>query len=402
MNLNPAENGNLLEVPVAGLKPGMYVAALDRPWLETPFAVQGFFVLDREDAEFVAEHCAYVYVDPRRRTRSRGETPRPRRQRTYRNRSSLKNELKTAEVDLTSASESMAKVFAHLRTGGHLDIQVVQSAISPLIESVLRNSEAIAALIRMKKKGEYLYGHSLAVSVWAAILGRHLGFERKRLERLALGAALLDVGMASVDDALANSPDELDAPGRAEIHKHVPLGVDLLKASKDIHPEILQMVATHHERFNGSGYPDGLSGKDIPMFGRIAGLVDSYDAMITPRPYAVCRSSFEAMQELADSKDELFQSALVEQFVQAVGLFPTGSVVQLNNAEIGVIVQQNAARRLRPKVVMVLDADGKRHDTLTVVDLANYASGSGERSDLWITRELEPGSHGIHPDEFFL
>lgn len=402
MNLTPPEAGNLLEVPVSGLRPGMYVAALDRPWLETPFAVQGFFVKDRTDVDFVAEHCAHVYVDPRRRTSARDQERPLRRRRTYRDTSSLKSELKTAKVDLTSASESMARVFAQLRTGGHLDIQIVRSAISPLIESVLRNSEAIGALIRMKKQGEYLYNHSLAVSVWAAILGRHLGLERKRLEELALGAALLDVGMASIDEALAKSGDALDEQGRAEVVKHVPLGVDLLKMSKGLSSETLEMIATHHERHNGSGYPNGLVGSEIPMFGRIAGLVDSYDAMITPRPYAVCRSSFEAMQELSDSKDELFQGALVEQFVQAVGLFPTGSVVQLNTGEIGVIVQQNEVRRLRPKLVMVLTADGKRHKTLTILDLAKYGSGGRERSDLWITRELEPGSHGIHPDEFFL
>ena len=402
MNVDPSRKSNLLEVPIANLKPGMYVADLDRPWLETPFAVQGFFVANSEDIEFVAQHCAYVYVDPRRRTTATAQSRDAQPRRTYKNRTSLKNELKTAKIDLTSASESMEKVFAQLKTGGHLDIEVVQSAINPLIESVFRNNEAMAALIRMKKVGDYLYNHSLAVAVWAAILGRHLGIERRRLERLALGAALLDVGMASLEDELTQSQEGLSELERAEVQKHVPLGVELLKVNnKELHQDVIDMVASHHERHDGSGYPDGLEGIDIPMFGRIAGLVDSYDAMITPRPYAACRSSFEAMQELSDLKDQLFQGALVEQLMQAIGLFPTGSVVQLNTNEIGVVVRQNAARRLRPKVVVVLDPDGKRHSSLVVVDLASYRSADG-KSDLWIKHELEPGAHGIQPDEFFL
>lgn len=401
MNLDLSEQSNLLEVPVGSLKPGMYVAGLDRPWLDTPFAVQGFFIHNREDMEFVAQHCAFVYVDPRRRMKISAKSATPRARTTYKDKNTLKNELRTAKVDLTSASESMAKVFAQLKTGGHLDIKIVQSAINPLIESVFRNNEAMAALVRMKKKGDYLYNHSLSVAVWAAILGRHLGIERHRLERLALGAALLDVGMASLDDALTQSTDSLSATDLGTIHNHVPLGIDLLRLNKELPPEVLDMVASHHERHDGSGYPLGLTGIDIPMFARIAGLVDSYDAMITPRPYAACRSSFEAMQELSDLKDQLFQGALVEQFMQAIGLFPTGSVVQLNTHEIGVVVAQNAARRLRPKVAVVLDQDGNRHSSLVVLDLASYGAGSGE-SDLWITQELEPGAHGIHPDEFFL
>lgn len=382
----------------------MYVAALDRPWLESPFAVQGFFVHSQDDVDYVAQHCAYVYVDPRRFNRSKIKPRRAPRARTPvpESTSSIKNELRRVEVDLSSASDTMERVFNQIRTGDHVDIKVVKSAISPLIKSVLRNSEAAAVLIRLKSKGEYLYAHSLAVSVWSAILGKHMGLERRQLERLALGAALLDVGMTSVDDSLARSSTPLDDQGVSMIRQHVAAGVKLLKKSGDIPDDILQMVASHHERHNGSGYPRGLSGQDIPLFGRIAGLVDSYDAMITERPHAAPRSTFEAMQELSDAKDELFQAALVEQFVQAVGVFPTGSVVQLNSGEIGVIVQQNAVRRLRPKIVVVLDPDGKRKEKLTVIDLAKYGTGDGMKTDLWISRELEPGSHGIHPDEFFL
>jgi HD-GYP domain-containing protein (c-di-GMP phosphodiesterase class II) len=402
MQLTAHNNSNLFEVPVGSLDPGMYVGALDRPWLESPFAVQGFYVENREDIDFVSQHCVSVFVDPRRRKRAEPANPSTQPRRTYRDTTPLKNELKKAEIDLTSASDAMGRVFDQLKTGGHFDIGIVRSAIQPLIDSIMRNNEAMAALVRIKKKGAYLFNHSISVAVWAAILGRHLGLERVQLEKLALGAALLDVGMASVDEKFINSTDPLSESEFTDVKKHVPMGVDLLRHKEaDLPVEILEMIASHHERHNGTGYPKGAEGLDIPLFARIAAIVDSYDAMITPRAHATCRSSFEAMQELSDLKDQLFQGSLVEQFMQAVGLFPTGSIVQLNTSEIGVVVQQNAARRLRPKVVLILDSEGHRHDKMVLIDLAKYTASDGG-SEMWITQELEPGAYGIQPDEYFL
>jgi len=267
---------------------------------------------------------------------------------------------------------------------------------------VLRNSEAMAALMRMKSKDDYLYNHSLANAVWAAVLGRHLGLEQQMLVRLALGAALLDVGMPSVSDELTRGPEALSDSARVQIHAHVKIGLELLNAVGGLHPDVLEIVATHHERHDGSGYPRALAGSDIPLLGRLAGLVDSYDAMITARPHAPARSSFEAIQELSDLKDQLFQGELVEQLMQTIGLFPTGAVIELSSGEVGVVVQQNASRRLRPKVVVVLDSQKQRHAKLVVLDLAKYVSEDENRDSLWISKELEPGAHGIRPDEFFL
>ena len=194
----------------------------------------------------------------------------------------------------------------------------------------------------------------------------------------------------------------MSASQTKEVRKHVKKGLDILRKSGQLSPDVLEMVATHHERYDGSGYPRGIKGMDIPVFGRIAGLVDSYDAMITERPHAKPRSSFEAMQEIADLKDQHFQGELVEQFMQAIGLFPTGSVVELNSGEIGVVVQQNATRRLRPKEILVLDDQGNRHEKLVVLDLAKYVNDGENKSDLWIANELQPGAHGIQPNEYFL
>ena len=145
-----------------------------------------------------------------------------------------------------------------------------------------------------------------------------------------------------------------------------------------------------------------MSGNRIPKLARIAGLVDAYDAMITARPYSAARSSFDAIQELADTKDGLFQGSMVEHFVQAVGMFPTGTVVEINTGEVGVVVEQNSTRRLRPKVVIILDEAKQKRNTLTVLDLSKYAGADSVSTTMWIAKELEIGAYGIAPDDYFL
>ena len=398
-------DSGLIEVPVGGLQLGMYVAQLDRPWLETPFVLQGFFLQEQSDIDLVSKHCAYVYVDPRRRTRLKHVRHKvvrePTRNRTYRDKSTLKNEFTVAVEEYESATVAVGKVFDELRRGRHLNLKSMRSAIDPLIDSVIRNSEAMAALVRLKSKGDYLYNHSLANAVWVAVLGRHLGLEPGVLKRAALAAAVMDVGMTQLDESVLSNPGKLDQVDIERMRDHVCLGVNLLKDSGEVDPEVLSIVSDHHERHDGSGYPKGLKGVEIPLLARIAGLVDSYDAMITTRSHAAARSSFEAIQELNDAKDQLFQGELVEQFMQAIGLFPTGSVVELSSGEVAIVVAQNETRRLRPKVVVVLDENKQRYPRLVIIDLSSY-EGGGHKGDLWVKKELQADAYGLRPDEFFL
>jgi HD-GYP domain-containing protein (c-di-GMP phosphodiesterase class II) len=174
----------------------------------------------------------------------------------------------------------------------------------------------------------------------------------------------------------------------------------MVSESEDVDFEVLAIIENHHERMDGSGYPRGIEGAAIPVLARIAGLVDTYDAMITHRPYAVARTSHEAAQELIDCKGSLFQEALVEQFIQAIGLFPTGTLVELNTGEVGIVVKQNQTRRLKPEVVLVMDESKQKKEPLAIVDLCNqHVAAEGER---WIARELLPGTYGINSEDYFI
>ena len=391
----------LVKVPAMSLEPGMFIAELDRPWLETPFALQGFVVRDTNEILYVSDYVDHVYVDAEYRGRplslalaTAPTAPDPRK------RLALDEEFQRTRVSFECAADTLDKVFDSLRSGSQTDISTVQEAVNPLIEGVFRNQEAVAALLRLKESGEYRYHHGVSMAVWAAILGRHLGLHRDELEKLAVGCAMCDVGMTQLPPELLDQAENLSEQQLKIVRAHPTMGAELVSKSRDVDFEILAIIENHHERMDGSGYPRGIEGAAIPLLARIAGLVDTYDAMITARPYATARTSHEATQELLDCKGSLFQEALVEQFVQAIGLFPTGTMVELNTGEVAIVVTQNNARRLKPELVIVLDADKERLETLKVVDLADQSiAAEGER---WIARELLPGTYGISSEEYFI
>ncbi|MCB1842479.1 MAG: DUF3391 domain-containing protein [Halioglobus sp.] len=383
------------------LKPGMFVAELDRPWLKTPFALQGFVVRDTEEILYVSDYVDHVYVDAeykgRRQNLELAVKPtaiRPKK------RLRLRDEFERTKLSFASATETLDKVFDSLRKGHSQDIDAVKEAVNPLIQGVFRNQEAVAALVRLKQCGDYRYHHGVSMAVWAAILGRHIGLHRDELEKLAVGCAMCDVGMTQLPPELLDQAENLTDKQRRIIRAHPLMGADLAAKSKNVDIEIISIIENHHERMDGSGYPRGIEGASIPLLARIAGLVDTYDAMITARPYASARTSHEATQELLDCKGTQFQESLVEQFVQAIGLFPTGTLVELNTAEVAIVVSQSSTRRLKPEIVIVLDGDKARLHAPRLIDLANQRiAAEGER---WIAKELPHGSFGINSEEYFI
>jgi HD-GYP domain-containing protein (c-di-GMP phosphodiesterase class II) len=387
------------------LKPGMFVAELDRPWLETPFSLQGFVVRNTNEILYVSDFVDHVYVDAEYAGRQTATLDLPNTRtaptaRLSRERLKLNEEFQRTKVSFESAAQKLDNIFDALRKGSQSDISAVKEAIDPLIQGVFRNQEAVAALVRLQACGDYRYHHGVAMAVWAAILGRHIGLHRSELEKLAVGCAMCDVGMTQLPAELLDQPENLTDKQRIIIKAHPTIGAEIIAASNDVDPEIVAIIENHHERMDGSGYPRGVSDAAIPLLARIAGLVDTYDAMITTRPYAKARTSHEATQELLDCKGTQFQEALVEQFVQAVGLFPTGTMVELNSGEVAIVVSQNNTRRLKPELVIVLDAEKERLPSPTLLDLVNQdIDADGER---WITCELLPGTYDISGEEFFL
>jgi HD-GYP domain-containing protein (c-di-GMP phosphodiesterase class II) len=312
----------------------------------------------------------------------------------------LREEFKFTKLALERAVETLECEFHSLRSGSEVDYRVVQTALNPLIDGVFRSPEAVAALLRLKDSDEYRYHHGVAMAMWGVILGRQIGLSRHELEKLAVGCAICDIGMTQLPPELLDQAENLTDAQRRIIRAHPIMGADLVYKCLNMDAEILDIIENHHERMDGSGYPRGKKGEEIPLLARIAGMVDTYDAMITPRPYAKARTSNEATQELLDCSGHQFQETLVEQFVQAIGFFPTGSMVELNTGEVAVVVSQNSTRRLKPEVVVVLNNAKDRLAIPKVVDLARQSiAAEGER---WISRELRSGTYGVSGQEFFI
>lgn len=428
MSQPAAENNKILiEVPVSVLRPGLYVHTLDRPWEGTPFLFQGLELENDDDVRTIQGLCRRVTVlaapDEAARLRAAmaglGEPSRAKpadplnlldanpkalaAKVPEKDPVTFKAELEMATETLGDARRQVTDLFDRVKSGAPVDPKELTGAMDAMVNSVFRNRDAMGWLARMRSKDDYLYSHSLATSVWALTLGRHLGLDKETLKILGTGAMLLDVGKTRLPDKVLKKPGQPTPTEWKLLKLHPRYGVKLLSESETTDPRILQMVELHHERYDGSGYPLGLQGDQIPLVARIAAIVDAYDAMISERSYAKAKSAYDAVQELLKHAGRWFQPELVDLFVQAVGVFPTGTLVELNTGEVGVVVAQNRFRRLRPEVTVILDADKKVCEEFLTVNLLTCAANSDpEKPGLWIQRSLEYGAYGIDPSEYFI
>jgi len=406
-----------VKISTTNLDLGMYVSALDRPWLETPFLTQGFVLESQEDIDRVRQCCDYVYIDtvrshssleealktiqdaPEIQSKQRPRVPiekifAGRNLKTYREYAPSEEEHIWAEEALDSLVVDIVDIFDRVSDGGSLNIVRLKSAVSPIVEIMGRNPDACLWLTQMKQHDEYSYLHSLSVSIWAVALGRELGLGRLDLLSLAIGGMLMDVGKLRVKPELLKAARTLTEQEMTEVRGHVKRGVDLLRENGVINQEVLDMVAYHHERYDGSGYPNGLFGDEIPPVARIAAIVDTYDALTSDRSYAPAMSPTEAIRIIYKARDRDFQAELVETFIQAMGIYPAGTLVELTSGQVGAVVAEYRTRRMLPKIVVLLDANKNRLAIPRMVDLL-IESGNEEEHALRILGSLEPGAYGI-------
>ena len=430
---------NHRKIEVDLLRTGMYVSRLDRPWLETPFLFQGFCIRNENEIEELQRYCDFVEIDIEQSDASlqqpiptpataAGSGPRTVRksQKTglwrrflnlfrkevpvthhderepgqfYQDTVSTADELVVARTVYTGTHDQLIRVLDGIHRGATVTMPDLEIVTGELVDSVLRNGTAMALLARMQQQDQHQAGHSLATSIWALVFGRHLGLDHESLTAAGLGALLLDVGKMKLPLQLLNKAGPLTDVEWAHAQSHVEHSLKIIEEAGSVDQRVLDMVATHHERFDGSGYPRGLKGTQIPVFGRLAGIVDSYTAITSDRPYAAAKSSYDAMREFKAASDVLFQAEMVEQFIQAIGIFPAGTLVELNTGEVGVVLKEQRAARLQPRIALILDADKNRLDNFRVLDL--FEQGTPEPA-VWIERGIEPGAYDVDPDEFFL
>jgi len=407
-----------VRISVAGLTLKMYVSRLDRPWLGTSFPLEGLYVQSAGDIARVQRLCHFVYIDLTRgiapdvryiefepsdllkRARSHDEIAELRKT-TWTVSSKFEAELPEAGKAHSNLEKSIEEVLDDLQNGRDLEVGKLKAGVEAMIDSITRNPAAFMWLKAIKRTSGYAYQHALGASIWAASFARHLGMSRDELSELALIGLLFDVGKTRLPPHLLSMTAAFSASDHLQMRGHVQAGVEILEKTPGLSKRIIEAVATHHERHDGSGYPNGLHGTQIPIFGRIIGLIDSYDAMTSVRPNAGSRSPHQAVMELYHGRDTLFQADLVEQFIQTCGVYPTGSLVELSDGRVGVVSAVHDLKRLRPSVMILLDADKSPLGEFYSIDLSSMQEDVDEYT-LTVKRGLNQGAFGIDTAELFL
>ena len=305
-----------------------------------------------------------------------------------------KNEAPAAEQAISGLHNGLNELLTRTRKGGSLELPKIKQAVEPMINSVIRSPNACIWLVRMKKQDNYIYEHSLGTSIWAVALGRQFGLPRADLRSLAIGGLLFDIGKLQLDSTMLKSNRRLTSKESWVMKKHVEVGFKLLQDGGMTNRDVLDMVTYHHERYNGSGYPQGLVGDEIPVFGRIAAIVDCYDAITSNRIYASALSPSLAIKQLYNWKNVYFQAEIVEEFIQAIGIYPAGTLVQLTSGEVAIVVAASRYRRLRPEIMLLLDKNKEPLSEMKFIDLKEVKE-TEEGAPLDIINSLEPSAYGI-------
>jgi HD-GYP domain-containing protein (c-di-GMP phosphodiesterase class II) len=385
-------------IPVDELRFGMYIAELDRPWTDTPFMYQGFVLSTQKELKALKKYCATVLIDVERSDIPAATgSARP----AYAEKASVQQEMAPARTAYGSSRALMHDVLSAVRIGRTLDAVQIRGAVTSMAESVLRNPDALLLLSQLRKKGEYNESHALDVSIYMITFGRFLELDPGQIEFLGYLGLLQDVGKLRLPKHLLDRRGRLSAAELALARQHVGHSVEILRATPGLPAELPRIAALHHERHDGSGYPAGLRGEEIGMLGSIAAIVDTFDALTVRRPHADAVSPSAAISTLYKARGVLFDARLVEQFIRCIGIFPVGSLVELNSGETGVVVAQNAAKRLSPRVMVIRDAAGNPMVPQKLLDLAQSPKAT-VNEPYRILGTLEYDSVPFDPDTMFM
>ena len=407
------------------LRWGMYISSLDRPWLESPFLFQGFELQTPQEMELLKKHCKHVYINiikgvdaltTRNRTeyesrmraiqveeekialkvREIADSPATPRQRpAYVDQVPLEKEIVYAKEVEADARETIREIIKHVQKGRDFGIALVTKVVTNMVNSIIRNPDALVCLTYMRKISDYTALHSIRTCILGITFGRHLVFTKEELIDLGVGFMMHDIGMLKIPKEILDKPAGLDVQEFEAMKRHVGWGVALLNKNGGVPPLAMQIVQQHHERRDGAGYPVRLKGDAISQAGFISSIVDVYDAVTSDRIYSGGLSAEDALKRMYEWREKDFHTELVEDFIRCMGIFPIGSLVELSTGSIGVVISINRARRLKPKVALVLTADKKPYSHKVVTDLMEHTDVQGR--EIKISRVLPVGTHGIHP-----
>lgn len=308
--------------------------------------------------------------------------------------------LPKAEKAFDRTRKALETLSRDLRNDRIPQLDQIQDAVSDMVGTMVSNPDALMWVARLREDDAQIYDHGVKVAIYLIALGRHLGFPKDELAHLGTIGLLADVGKTKVARAVLEKPGMLEASEFVEVKRHVEIGLKLLQGTMKLPEAVIQGIAQHHERLDGSGYPQGLAGNQISIYGRMAAISDSFAALVSTRPYANASSAQDALMNLYEWCGTSFHEPLVEQFVQAIGIFPVGSMVELSSGEVAIVLSHNRTRRLEPKVLIITWPDHRPLSTPLERDLGVKTQG-GDGVPLRIVRGLASGAYGLQVKNYY-
>ena len=293
------------------------------------------------------------------------------------------------------------EIFESIANEQQLDLSAVSEILDNMVESIGRSPDALLWLAKLKQADDYSYSHALNVSITLMAFGNFLALSKKQIKEIGLAGLLQDVGKVKLSSDVLLKEGKLSKEEFEYVKKHVDESLSILETTPDISNTVIFLVAQHHERIDGSGYPYAIKNTQIGLLSQMAGLIDTYCAITSHKCYAKGVYHQEALEQIHKLSGKQFSSELVDQLVQFMGMYPVSSLVEMNTGEVGVVIQQNQVRRLLPRLMLLLDPNKQRYQAPVILNLLNSpASPNGETYA--IIKSLAPDSYGLNPSDFYV
>ncbi|BDQ33887.1 HD-GYP domain-containing protein [Pseudodesulfovibrio portus] len=353
------------KISIDELEPGMEVVKLSSEmWEHLPhlYAEPGIIESGEQVARLKAEGYRQVFVQMK--DENRGLTDEQRLDQLISNREAapahkerapFPQAMKATRVTYESAMSCAMRIVNDAKLGRKMDYQAAVDTASAIVDCAIRNPDTLVCLSKLSEFDDYTYTHSINVAAIAVVFGEYIGMTREELVDLGMAGMMHDLGKTSVDQNIVNKPAKLTPEEFAEMRKHPAYGFVLLKSNPDIPSKVLEAVRLHHEKYNGSGYPSGLTRREIPAFARIICLADIYDALTSNRCYRDAILPNKALGIMYGMREQEFDPLEIQLFIKCLGIFPSGSLVQLNTGDYAVVRESNPGKPLSPKIRVILN-----------------------------------------------
>lgn len=397
---------NLVRIPARMLRKGLYVQKLDRPWTDLPVLFQGLEIRTDEELAMLQKHCRYVFVLPERTDRDEDvvladQAPVPtdisRRLSSERipDFRAFAADVRAAARQRAAASSFFQHALEEVSSGNRVYARDARPIVEDLAAEIATDGSAAMWLTNLRSKDELNAAHSVNVCVMALTLATYLGLPRDQVAEIGIGALLHDVGKIKIPRRILTKADPLTEDEERMVRLHPWLGHKLVGDSKVMTRWVRQIIWMHHETLDGGGYPRGLSGDQIPTHVRLVAVANAYESMTSERHYRPAMLPDKALGKLYDAASATYGEDMFRALIRCVGIYPVGSLVELDNGALAIVVGSSPETRLRPAVLLVRTPGGRYYDKRVVLNLAVDGIGAAEGQARHVRRLLSPADHEI-------